>query len=444
MFAANPNGITAMFRIPNKTYYPYKPPATFKTLFQDIFKDKSQTKIFVLVDNSNPRAPTYYKVNENKLIGKGTFGHVYPAIQFDPVTHKHINENLCVKKGPKTYIEPDEAELLAHYYQPIKYITTTYSEETFILMPYLGIPISHNCTLATELKKLTFLEKTLLLREIALAYNHIHHSTISTPATVHRDVKPENVLVKININPYTKNKIFNVSPIDFNLADNLSKAITPSENGTDMTKAPENYSDHAITKINASSEKSDIYSLVSIFAMVLGEKNPYIHKIPYKNDPQTAARKDFEVNGIRINLPTFELQTRKSLSNRLQKSILRFLNAMQNQDPESRPTSDEVLKFFVTLNILAANINLFSQGKILFDNIVLAEQKLVAIITVVNSKLQLPITSENTNTAKMNGLTLSPISTNSNSLSFTNISPHSTSSPISIPGSTRKYSFSRK
>ncbi len=166
-----------------------------------------------------------------------------------------LDNNFYIEKeieGNKEDVLYKVASTKSHYLKDIKNIkcidnNTTYLEEF----------ISGKTLDQIDIKKLSFLEVKLIIKDILKAMNDLHELDV-----IHRDIKPENIVI-------TKNN--NAILIDYNIArvfnDNKNKDTTLY--GTEYYASPEQYGSLQ------TSFSSDIYSFGKTIKEVFQEHSEY-------------------------------------------------------------------------------------------------------------------------------------------------------------------------
>jgi serine/threonine protein kinase/DNA polymerase III delta prime subunit len=169
-----------------------------------------------------------------RLLGSGAFAEVYLA------EHRYLEIPAAIKVL-HVRMEPDtheqfrrEAHTIAHLQNP--HIIRVYDFGFQDLIPYLVMEYTPNGTLRTRHPKGTRLELAqiiLYLKQIAPALDYAHQQRV-----IHRDVKPENMLLSANDE---------VILSDFGLAvvqQSLDSLATQSQAGTPGYMAPEQIEGH--------------------------------------------------------------------------------------------------------------------------------------------------------------------------------------------------------
>ena len=135
-----------------------------------------------------------YKILTDKILGGGSFGHVYKCLNIK------TNKEYSIKVESNNSTNP----LLAHEYKmlkllegnegiPITYLYKNIGGESIIVMDLLG-PNLEDILQDTKTKKFTLKTCLMTLKQIIERLKIIHKEGI-----IHRDLKPENLLVTKNI-----------------------------------------------------------------------------------------------------------------------------------------------------------------------------------------------------------------------------------------------------
>lgn len=297
-------------------------------------------------------------INRKKILGRGSYGNVYKAYPVNPATGELIKDKkLAVKKYKgNAVVNPNEAKIFDTYYSGCELITS--GDDTYMVMSCLpGKNImstqKRGAILNVEFSQFTFEKRVELIYNIMLAINLIHHNTPRTGnALIHGDINGSNIIVNVD----EETGQIDVYVIDFGLSqevDDDADTVQSAElNGTPLFM-PNELVEHEVHGI-----KSDIYALTPIFSAILGAVNPFALKttLPYYNPEYYKTPYDF--TGM------FTGYEMLAYTKNLLAYITKFLNRMQDNDFEKRPDSDEVLRFFTTLNKLCkiAAVNIKDEG----------------------------------------------------------------------------------
>ena len=160
-----------------------------------------------------------FKIDFTKPIGKGTFGEVYKA------TEKNSGKDYAIKKIPIDKFDNDVINnmlLMNNCENSIKYYGY-FKEKNFI---YLIMELC-DCNLSQmiEKKKLKIKEIKELLEQLNNAFKTMHKNSI-----IHRNIKPENILIKKLKN---NNNLYKLGDYE------SSKQINKSNNTSNKAKTNE-------------------------------------------------------------------------------------------------------------------------------------------------------------------------------------------------------------
>ncbi|WP_242432878.1 protein kinase domain-containing protein [Coxiella burnetii] len=322
---------------------------------------------WIVLRVENASAPFFCAIDLTEdYLGHGTFGVVYKAYSIDS------NGNIDEKRtwAAKVFRVENanatsqigkimkEAEIFGRYYRVDGWqrIESNKNDENLQSDFYLFFEYIPGKSLGELLAKntlnLTFEERVQLIFYIVQQLHLMHYFTPSTgKPIVHRDLKPLNIQVNIEKKAVTiedkTTYLTNISSaiFDFGLADESEKdeeidSLKPTTlKGTSEYLSPEILSEKA-------GVRSDLYSLVPTIAELLGAPHEKLFK-NRKLDPKIGK---YDLTDLQIDA---------AYSKDIGPLIKEFLQKMQDDDYWKRPTTDEVLRFFTTLNKYCA-INLCS------------------------------------------------------------------------------------
>lgn len=212
------------------------------------------------VPDSNQQTIKGYRLNER--LGQGGFGVVYRATQLSVGREVAIKAILPVHANSREFIQrfENEAQLIARLEHP--HIVPLFDywrepDEAYLVMRYLRAG-----SLRDRMKKgkLSIEEILTVLDHVASALDLAHRSGV-----IHRDVKPENILLDADQNAYLS---------DFGIAEETTAAQMGGISGSPAYMAPEQIREAA------PSPKMDIYSLGIMLYELLGGKHPYESQTP--------------------------------------------------------------------------------------------------------------------------------------------------------------------
>jgi len=157
--------------------------------------------------------------------------------------------------------------------------------------------------------------------EAARGMNYLH---CSKPPILHRDLKSLNILLDDN---------WGVRVCDFGFTVVKEQAMsTTSKAGTAQWMAPE------VLKSGRSDEKSDVFS----FGIVLWEL--YTHQAPYPKMKSSIVVQKVLKEGLRPTIPK-----------KCPESVSKLMRDCWNEDPEKRPTFQEIIHELETIQAEDAN-----------------------------------------------------------------------------------------
>lgn len=277
--------------------------------------------------------PMIYTFDTNNKLGEGLNGKVYKG-QWINNKGQPITCAIKVINDLVTFNEK-ELEILQQHYHAEKheqYILTNFIPGKSIL--------TDKFVIHPQLAQLSFLQKINLINQIVLQLNQLHHDTISTgKAVVHGDIKGSNINVFIDPESGRSEAFL----IDFGLAFQI-------EDDANLTRIhPKKiYGNSLYFPIETLEQnfgiKTDLYMLVNVICLILGDDNPLRDRQKIINKPFERANTPYAIDRIIIPEIVSDIY--------LKDLICQFLNRMQQNNYAQRPDSDEVLQFFTSLNIL--------------------------------------------------------------------------------------------
>ena len=150
-------------------------------------KDTKPQKEYSLIDDT-------YKILTDKIIGGGSFGHVYKCLNIKTNKEYSIKVESNNSTNPQLLHEYKILKLLeGNEGIPITYLYKNIGGESIIVMDLLG-PNLEDILQDTKTKKFTLKTCLMTLKQIIERLKIIHKEGI-----IHRDLKPENLLVTKNI-----------------------------------------------------------------------------------------------------------------------------------------------------------------------------------------------------------------------------------------------------
>jgi len=222
--------------------------------------DKGRSKIPAVVESNTNREFLLGRFRVQKVLGEGAFGKVYLA------RDEQLNRLVAIKISKEIILDKtvldsflSEAQMLAKLDHPnivpVHDVGNSATEGFFIISKYLdGGSLSH------ALKKQSS-DITWVCNIIALIADGLHHA--HTRGLVHRDIKPDNILLDNSGNPCI---------VDFGLA--LKEEAFGQGNGlmgTPLYMSPEQASGEG----HRVDGRSDIFSLGVILYEMLAGRRPF-------------------------------------------------------------------------------------------------------------------------------------------------------------------------
>lgn len=301
----------------------------------------------------------YYYLDMREEIGNGQYGTVYMGYPIDDEGQVIRDKPVAIKVLSE--FNENEYDIFSRYYHAEKPVIL--DENVYLIMEYFPGHDLFNADheLNTPFQNLNLGTTFELIYQLCLAINLLHHETPrSGRAVLHCDIKGTNIRVN------EKNGKVDVYLIDFGFSDeiednphlildNLGRGTplyAPLETGTESRRGI----------------KSDIFGLTPIILILLGAKDPFSLRVNALNDAEMYQTK-FDFNGL-FRCQRFKKDL-KLLPFQIHSLITSFLERMQD-DYDARPDSDELLRFFTSLNLifkltthkkrLAAGLTLASDG----------------------------------------------------------------------------------
>jgi WD40 repeat protein/serine/threonine protein kinase len=229
------------------------------------FPDQAALIELLNFPTSHPERIGPYRILE--VLGEGGMGIVYLAEQKEPFHRRVALKVIKLGMDTKEVIARFEAErqalALMNHDNIAKVFdagTTEQGRPYFVMEHVPGIPINEHC----DLQRLTIPERLQLFMKVCDAVQHAHQKGI-----IHRDIKPTNILVKIERDEAVP-KI-----IDFGVAKALDHRLTERTLYTEMGQiigTPEYMSpEQAERTAQDIDTRTDIYSLgVLLYELLVG------------------------------------------------------------------------------------------------------------------------------------------------------------------------------
>lgn len=309
----------------------------------------------------------YYLVELNKKLGEGGYGEVYKAYSVDQNGECDFEKPCVVKifKDSNNFSQKEakiqeEAKRFARFYwaeKPQKIDGKMYWVTKF----FDGHILTDGFAKDNDLDKMDFQQRIDLLFNIALSVHLIHSKRI-----IHADIKGYNIIWNHNFKgrkeeteeeteEKTESWYFDdkgctkgrndVSIIDFGLS--MYYSMNAEESGcktipTDGEKVTAGYKSPEVSK-HFIGMKSDIFSLVPVYAHILGNTFPF-KNLEETNVPGSRIQHSYsyELGSVCFNMPNYP--------HNIKRCILGFLQKMGEVDYEYRVGKDELLTFWTTVN----------------------------------------------------------------------------------------------
>jgi len=253
-----------------------------------------------------------------KEIGRGTFGKVYKA------KIKNTNKFLAIKILKKDKMTVKELEYLlretailgiCHHENIVSLIDTFENElHVYIIMEYIP---GNNLRKFIEKTSSTLCEKKAkdMVRQLSEGVNYLHELGI-----IHRDMKPDNILVMEKENSYI------IKIIDFGLSKIMSLSEKTHDGvGTIFYVAPE------VLLKNPYDSKVDVWALGVILYYILSKKLPF-------ND------ENFSEENIAMKTIFSKVEFNSSIWEKRSKESRELICRCLNKDPKKRISINSFLK----------------------------------------------------------------------------------------------------
>ena len=271
------------------------------------------------------------------ILGKGGYGIVYEA------KNKEANEVCAIKVMNKKQLaekkenglkfvrrEIEALEKIAHT-NIVRVLDLCEDEENICVVMEL-VPGGNLMQFLKERtmrkKPITETEAATIIHQILLAINHIHNQS---PPMVHRDLKPDNILIEQLIGDDDEEGEIVCKLTDFGMAFEVMPDVEHKDIcGTEKFMAPE------VTKgQRKQTTKVDIWSLgVLTYVMLIGT-------YPFQGGSRD---RTFEaIFNRKLNLEKEPVKKRLDVFTNEGKLIKDFLTLCMKKKPEDRPTASELL-----------------------------------------------------------------------------------------------------
>jgi len=322
--------------------------------FLDCRSALSASKMKLVIKVGEGKSLSYYVIDYGERLGKGSFGEVYKAHKYDLDTNTLDKEHPFAAKIFKKEVNKEEdlkreVKILRQYYktEPLQKI----GDEWLVITEYVPGENLQNEKTRSKLEELTFFQRVNLINQLVLGVDRLHQTTFTRSAIIHGDFKPSNVGLEIDI----KRGSTDISIFDFGLSF-FPKNNSHSPEQSEGKKTIGNAVYFPVETLGAYfGIKTDIYMLVNLISVILGEERPWKLKSAIPDTfPRCRAKTKYFLDNL-IEFPTI-------LSNfDLKKATIAFLNRMQSNKYDERPDSDEVLRFFTTLNLYCKTLEKTSE-----------------------------------------------------------------------------------
>lgn len=206
-------------------------------------------------------------IDQNKLIGKGEFGHVYLAKwRSTQVVAKIMNEDI---RNDQKELFLNEFDNLSKSHHPNIVQIFGYVKEPFIIvMEYLS---QDNLLYHTYKNRLSLLTKIDVCLDILKGLEYLHSRR--PQSIIHRDLKPQNIILNSSmtakIGDFGLSKLLKSNDINYNLENSKVSVLSKSNNflNEDLTLCvgTKRYMSPEISKQLKYNHKIDIWSAGIIF-----------------------------------------------------------------------------------------------------------------------------------------------------------------------------------
>lgn len=296
----------------------------------------------------------YYVVDqENGYISRGAFGSLHKAFPLNLATGKvDLSHTVALKVCDPVQNDLEdvvkEQAMLARYFKDVSkvgYINIpsddsenpaknyyAFTMEYFAANPLATLDEHGNLQINPEIANLSLIDRIQAILQLSLFLSLLHHQSPSCDAViVHRDIKPQNIL--LSIETVNNQKTVMAVPVDFGFAipiasDNLAKIRYAKF--TKLTAAPEVFKG----EIGA---KSDIYAFASVVLMLLGVTDPFAGL-------KDSRQGQYNLTGLLDNIAV------PGDSAFIKNLIKQFIEQLCDKDYQARPNIDTTLAFFTALH----------------------------------------------------------------------------------------------
>ncbi|KTD03048.1 putative protein kinase [Legionella geestiana] len=281
-----------------------------------------------------------YEVLSNSLLGKGTYNRVYHSRATLISEHnRHIRRTK--EEGRERIVKRQNLEDADEVFMNTIRRGQACAQRTYHLHAKPAVFVGSRCfeverrmpgdelfnLLNNEEKDLL---STLILFRMTFAVLQAYRQQVTTPGFIHRDVKPENIFVRMPPDG-------SLQPIEVNIIDYgfCMEADAHEEGlvGSPLYCAPE------IWECEQASHASDIYSLGRTLAFIWRDAHPIWNSI--SNAELRAFSSDVCHDALFANIPHFDENTKAAIRN--------LLARMTDPKAEMRPNIDEVIAGFTNI-----------------------------------------------------------------------------------------------
>ncbi len=198
-----------------------------------------------------------------KLVGKGASGHIYKAIwkPYNKIVAVKVLNTEASKNQRARFLR--EVKAIARLMHPniVQIFEVDISNACYYSMQYI-----EGQTLGPVIKssEYSLREKVRFLEQVAKALHYAHGEGF-----MHRDVKPQNILVSKDGKPYL---------IDFGFAKNKHQDVLVTKDGTTVGTPLYMAPEQALGRQDMLGPQTDVYALGTILYQILTRRLPYRKK----------------------------------------------------------------------------------------------------------------------------------------------------------------------
>ena len=346
-----------------------------------ILKEGVSWQLFRMISHDKKIPDNNFYCFDTKIIGEGSFGQVYKAYRviehtgdIDFKVPYVVKKIACTSQCTKADIMTEVA-ILAQQYKTdvVQHIKTPTSDDYFVITEYVpGKSLFCDSTnrIHEGVATLSLVERLELIVQLIIQVNGFHHHRAMRNAFAHFDIRGDNLLLDISDTSLGK-KAVRLSLIDFGTAvffnsDNPAVLHEGKRGGMFSCFPPEYLPFQGEASKYHIGLKQDSYSLTPFVAILLGSKKPFRLKDDISGDDfwtlrqkpnKTEAEKRLFSEKLKDHIQaTYDIHD--VLDNavypypypqEIKQLMIDFLNCMQSSDYNTRPDSDELLVFFMTM-----------------------------------------------------------------------------------------------